>query len=57
MTKQQRILHSLEETAALLVKWESRKTFDRYQEAEKQERIAEYSRHMWKLADMLTAEA
>lgn len=50
---QNRIQSALNETAALLVKWEARKTFDQYQEAEKQARIKEYSLHMVKLADML----
>jgi hypothetical protein len=48
-----RIQAALNETAALLVKWEGRKTFDQYQEAEKQARIREYATHMIKLADML----
>jgi len=48
-----RTIEALNETAALLVKWEGRKTFDQYQEAEKQQNIAFYAKHMVKLADMV----
>lgn len=52
---QKRIQDAMDETAKMLTHFEAKKTFDDEQEAEKQERIAFYSQHMIKLADMMGA--
>jgi len=49
-----RVRESLVETMELLEKWSNRKTFDKYQESEKQKRISEYKTHAIKLEKMLS---